>query len=199
MEVPFSNVDKIRQEAENDQICQKIENGWPKNQKMVDKMVVPYFKVKNDLTILNNVILKGNQILVPSSLRRTILNAMHEGHMGIQRCQSLARQTVYWPNMYNDVSNVVNNCEICLKYRNSNSRSEIMPHEFNSIPWFKLGSDIFEFKGQQYLMVIGYSSAHVIIKLKSIYARNGIPQIFISDNGPPYKSREFRNFCFYGS
>ncbi|XP_037930424.1 uncharacterized protein K02A2.6-like [Teleopsis dalmanni] len=42
---------------------------------------------------------------------------------------------------------------------------------------------------------MGYSSKHVITKLKSIYARHGIPKIFVSDNGPPYNSKEFNQFC----
>ena len=76
-------------------ILMYIKNGWPKNQKLVDREVAPYFKVKNDLTILDGLVLKGNQILIPGCLRRDILNALHEGHMGIQICQSLARKTVY--------------------------------------------------------------------------------------------------------
>ncbi|XP_037929495.1 uncharacterized protein K02A2.6-like [Teleopsis dalmanni] len=42
---------------------------------------------------------------------------------------------------------------------------------------------------------MGYSSKHVITKLKSIYARHGIPKPFVSDNGPPYNSKEFNQFC----
>ena len=186
-----------------------IQNGWPKNQKLVDKEIIPYFKVKEKLKIVDNLILKGDQILIPSMLRRKILNILHEGHMGIQRCRNLARQTVYWPNIYNDIANIVNNCEICLKFRNSNPKMEMIPHEIYNTPWFKVGSDMFEFNKRQYLIVVdyftkyfeiellehGYSSANVIMKFKSIFARHGIPQILITDNGPPYSSKDFNKFC----
>ncbi|KAI8126889.1 hypothetical protein CVS40_3384 [Lucilia cuprina] len=85
----------------------------------------------------------------------------------------------------------------------------MIPHEVYDIPWFKVGSDIFEFNKKQYLIVVdyyskfyeidllnnGYSSPHVITKLKSIFARYEIPKVFISDNGPPYNSKEFQQFC----
>lgn len=41
----------------------------------------------------------------------------------------------------------------------------------------------------------GYNSKNVITKLKSLFARHGIPNIFVSDNGPPFSSKEFKVFC----
>ena len=62
-------------------------------------------------------------------------------------------------------------------------------------------------KNSHYLLVIDYfsryievaklsseSSANVITHMKSIFARHGIPQEVISDNGPQYSSREFAKF-----
>ena len=41
----------------------------------------------------------------------------------------------------------------------------------------------------------GESSANVIKHLKSIFARHGIPQEMVTDNGPQYSSREFSKFA----
>lgn len=84
-----------------------------------------------------------------------------------------------------------------------------MPHEIIDLPWYKVGCDLFEFQSKTYVLVVdnyskyleiellsnGYSSPQVITKLKSIFARHGIPSLFISDNGPPFNSREFSLFC----
>jgi hypothetical protein len=68
-----------------------------------------------------------------------------------------------------------------------------MCSEFPNRPWEKVASDLFEHNKQSYLLVVDYysryieiarlhstSSNAVINHLKSIFARHGIPQTFIS-------------------
>ena len=72
----------------------------------------------------------------------------------------------------------------------------------------EVASDLFVWNGVHYLLVIDYfsryveiaklsgeSSANVIKHLKSIFARHGIPQELVTDNGPQYSSREFSKFA----
>ena len=74
--------------------------------------------------------------------------------------------------------------------------------EFPELPWQKLGTDLFTWKGFNYLLVINYysryieiaklhstSSISVINYLSSIFGQHSIP------NGPQYKSIEFSNFA----
>ncbi|RXN07244.1 sec1 family domain-containing 2-like protein [Labeo rohita] len=39
------------------------------------------------------------------------------------------------------------------------------------------------------------TAATVISKLKVIFARHGIPEKFVSDNGPQYRGKEFEDFA----
>jgi transposase InsO family protein len=39
------------------------------------------------------------------------------------------------------------------------------------------------------------TTAEVVTHLKSIFARHGIPEILVSDNGPQYSSRDFAEFA----
>ena len=82
----------------------------------------------------------------------------------------------------------------------------MMCSEFPNRPWEKVASDLFEHNKQSYLLVDYYSryieiarlhstnSNAVINHLKSIFARHGIPQTFISDNGQQYCGNSFRGF-----
>lgn len=76
-----------------------------------------------------------------------------------------------------------------------------------SRPWAKVGTDLFSFHNKDYLLTVDYysnfwemdflpdtKSITVIRKLKSHFARQGIPDLVISDNGPQYASREFERF-----
>ena len=87
------------------------------------------------------------------------------------------------------------------------------PQPFNSTPLpilqrQKVGSDLFEWQQFNYLLVVDYYSrcieiarlnrtttAKVITHLKSIFARDGIPETLVSDNGPQYSSQEFSEFA----
>uniref|UniRef100_A0A1A8I9B9 Integrase catalytic domain-containing protein n=1 Tax=Nothobranchius kuhntae TaxID=321403 RepID=A0A1A8I9B9_NOTKU len=75
-------------------------------------------------------------------------------------------------------------------------------------PWHKVGTDLFHLDGRHYLLVIDYysnypevvvlpniSAVTVISSLKSIFARQGIPHVVYSDNGPCYSCQEFHEFA----
>ena len=71
-----------------------------------------------------------------------------------------------------------------------------------------MGLDLFELKGKHYLVTADYysdffevdhlkniSSVHVIRMIKSHFARHGIPEQVITDNGPQFLSRNFQIFA----
>ena len=75
-------------------------------------------------------------------------------------------------------------------------------------PWEKIGTDLFHFRGREYLLMIDYYSNYpemalltsttatgVVKHMKSSFARHGIPGTVVSDNGPQYASQEFKQFA----
>ena len=71
-----------------------------------------------------------------------------------------------------------------------------------------VGTDLFGWKGEQYLVIVDYysryleiaklsstTSSAVITVLKSVFARHGIPEVVRSDNGPQCTSKEFSQFA----
>ena len=51
------------------------------------------------LTIEDGLILKGMRIVIPDKKREEILKQIHEGHLGLNKCQMRAKETVYWPGI----------------------------------------------------------------------------------------------------
>ena len=75
-------------------------------------------------------------------------------------------------------------------------------------PWEKVGTDLFHWNGQEYVIIVDYksnypemallssaTSENVITHLKSVFARHGIPKVVVSDNGPQYASDCFVKFA----
>ena len=53
-------------------------------------------------------------------MRDQFLNELHTGHLGITKCIELAKQTMYWPGINNDIEQFMATCQPCLKYAASN-------------------------------------------------------------------------------
>ncbi|CAK1597865.1 unnamed protein product [Parnassius mnemosyne] len=157
--------------------------------------------------MVDDVIFRDNVVLVPRSLRTDMLNIVHEGHLGIDRCKRRARQVIFWPGMSRDIEMYVKRCAVCRESSNAPTKEPMIPVEIPDLPWFKVGSDLFEYRKKYYLILVHYYSSFVEVKklenitsqvvirsMKEIFSRHGIPEILISDNGTQYSSREFKQF-----
>jgi len=60
--------------------------------------------------------------------------------------------------MPSQIWNVVSPCVTCKTHQKSNQKEPLIP---DSIPWSKLGVDIFELQGKQYLVIVDYYSAFI--------------------------------------
>ena len=141
------------------------------------------------------------------ALQQQTLKKIHEGHQGIQRCRIRARNSVWWPEMSQQIQEFVKKCAICAKESRANLQPMIAT-QLPDYPWQRVGTDLFQLKGSTYIIVIDYfsrypeviklkgtTSGHVIDALKAVFSRHGIPETVVSDNGPQYSSQEFTDFA----
>lgn len=103
------------------------------------------------------------------------------------------------------IEELVSQCATCKEYQNS---KPLLAHPVPDRPWEKVGTDLFQFRGCDFLMCVDYfskfpkivklkntTSRSVIVALKSIFSRHRICDSLISDNGPQYASAEFKDFA----
>ena len=145
--------------------------------------------------------------MIPTSLRAQYLKDLYAGHLE-QKTLLRARETVFWPGISDDVRNAVKLCDICMKYKPAQQNEPLVPHLVNSLPWSKLGVDIFEHRYYHYLLVADYFSkfpvvkeltnqtvGHVIRLLKTTFSEYGVPATVYTDQGTQFVSQEFKQFA----
>lgn len=162
-----------------------------------------YFSFQDELSTQDGLVFKGERVVIPETLRADITRRIHSSHLGIEECLRRARECIYWPGMNEHIKT----CEICRSLDRRQKKETLQPHEITDRPWAKVGTDLFSFEGRDYLTTVhNFSyfyeidyipdtrSSKVIRKLKARFAKQGILDVVISDNGPQYSSTGFRKF-----
>ncbi|CAK1587161.1 unnamed protein product [Parnassius mnemosyne] len=211
VEASMDMLQRIKKETHNDPVMialgEYYQKGWPFNKKQVSELVKPYWNVHNELHMIRGVLFRNNRIVIPLSLRKEMLRRIHEGHLGVEKCQRRARDVMWWPGMSADITCVVQGCDTCQRHQAAAPRQPLAPHPVPTLPWEHLAADIFEFGGKQYLLIVDYYSKFVEISLltnlqsktvinvmKGIFSRFGIPKKIVTDNGTQFTSDDFKIF-----
>ena len=189
-------------------LSQVIRAGWPTKTSMVPTSAQPFFKYRDEMTLQNGLIFKGTKIVVPESLHRCMLEETHKSHQGLQACLRRAREVFFWPRMSAQLKDLIDKCSICQSVKPEQASEPLQPHPVPDRPWQRVATDLFTFENRNYLVLVDYysnfieldyladtSSQTVIHKLKMHFARHGVPDYVVSDNGPQYTSSEFRRFA----
>ena len=167
-----------------------------------------YHRIKQELSIAGQLVLRGNRIVMPKDLRKRTLHLAHEGHQGIVRTKQRLREKVWWPGIDKDVERLVSSCRAC-QLVGSKPKPEPVTHTvLPEGPWEDLAIDLCDIpSGHHLLVVVDYysrwqevvvltkaTSSTVIEGLESIFASHGLPKRIVSDNGAQFTSQEFQDY-----
>ena len=183
-----------------------INTGFPCDKKNLLTDLQEFWNHRDTLSIKSGLITCGNRIIVPYEMRAKMLQYIHEGHQGKERCLLWARNTVFWPKMYKmyDVQELIERCIIFQGYGKSQSIIGTT-QELPPFPWHTLATDIFYWKRMDFLIVTDVFSKYFLVRklanstpsavcaeIATIVTKSGLPHIIRSDNGPCYNSKEFQ-------
>ncbi|CAB4002906.1 Transposon Ty3-G Gag-Pol poly [Paramuricea clavata] len=184
-----------------------ILEGWPKEKRAVDPSIKHYWDFSETLSIYDDIIFKGEKVVIPASMINTILNSVHSGHRGAEACKRRAREAVYWPTMTKDIQDHVEKCKPCNEAKPQHQKEPLLVQSPPTRPWQHIATDLFELDKQIYLLTAdAYSgwfeidhlqdikATTIIKKIKMHISRYGIPDKLMSDNGPQYDNHHFKKF-----
>ena len=156
----------------------------------------------------NGLVTFENRIVIPTSCRADVLQRLHGSHQGLAACRARARESVWWPNIGQDLKSLVLKCAHRRLHRPSQRHEPLQSTKLPDRPWARLAADLFDYKGRQYLVLVDYynrwleieqlvstTSPAVCNKLMEIFASRGFPDELKTDNGPQFASQAFQSFA----
>ncbi|XP_059097969.1 uncharacterized protein K02A2.6-like [Tigriopus californicus] len=162
-----------------------------------------FTKMREELMINGDLVLRNCWIVIPPTAVKGVLRHLHSLHQGTEKTKRLARQTVFWPGLTNDIATTIQTCTKCQYYWPSAIAEPLVQDTVSTIE--KVTSDLFMFGSHHYLVYAdrysGYpllsrfssspSSSDLIKEFRFYFSLMGTPNILRSDNGPQYRSSLF--------
>ena len=62
-----------------------VTNGWSTNKNDINPTTMPYFNIRDEISVANGLVSKGDRIIVPLSMRKDMKQISHSGHQGIEK------------------------------------------------------------------------------------------------------------------
>ncbi|XP_040071826.1 uncharacterized protein K02A2.6-like [Ixodes scapularis] len=204
--------EKIRHATLRDDTLQKltivIRTGWPQERHNIEPEVRMYFLFRPELDLEDDILYKGQRLVIPKALRGEMKEKLHSSHMGIESTLRRARDSIFWLSMNAEIKDHISACNVCQKHAPAQQRETLEPHPRPDFPWERVGCNIQEHYSKHFLITVDYysnfwevdqlsslTSAHVIRRLKAHFARHGIPSVLITNNGSQFACEAFNKFA----
>lgn len=157
-----------------------------------------------------NLLMRGDRLIVPEALRSRVLELAHESHPGIVSMKRRLRQKVWWPGVDKEVEKLVKSCKACTIVAALDPPEPLQSTRMPERPWVDLAADFVGPlpSGENLLVIVDYFTRFIeVIVMKQItasltvkafhetFCRFGMPKTLRTDNGPQFKSNEFKTFC----
>ena len=199
-------LDRLRKSTAQDnqltRLSHYINTGFPREKKNLPTDLQEYWNYRDTLSIENGLLTCGSRIIVPQEMRAEMLQYIHDGHQGKERCLLRARNTVFWPKIVYDIQELIERCIICQEHGKSQPITGIT-QELPPFPWHTLATDILYWKRMDFLIVADVFSKYFLVRklanstsaavcAATIVTELGLPHIIRSDNGPCYNSKQFQ-------
>uniref|UniRef100_A0A1A8D4D5 Gypsy retrotransposon integrase-like protein 1 n=1 Tax=Nothobranchius kadleci TaxID=1051664 RepID=A0A1A8D4D5_NOTKA len=162
-----------------------------------------------------------NTLFVPPSVRSKVIHWGHTArfsvHPGVSRTVALIRRTFWWPTMFKDTKEYIAACQTCARNKTSNQSPSglLNPLHVPSRPWSHIAMDFVTglppSRGFSVIMTVvdRFSKACHLIPLKAlpsaaesaallvkhVFRLHGIPFEILSDRGPQFISRVWKDFA----
>ena len=122
-------VEETKRDQSLQKLAQVVRTSRPEHRAQLEAEVRVYFDAQEEISEVDGILFKGERVIIPESMRKEMLQIVHESHMGMVRCKQLARDIMYWPGMNAQIEDIVSKCHICQTHRNQQPKEPMKPSE----------------------------------------------------------------------
>ena len=204
---------EVRKETDRDgnlqQLAKYIMSEFPDNPRQLEEELLPYYKLRHDLSITDRVVAYKGRIIIPTALRQQTLANIHGAHQGTTGMMARADDAVFWPGISQDIIRSRSSCITCDRIAPSNPSCPPTAPPCPDYPFQLQAGDYFAESGHTYLALVdrfsGWLSLYycgpeelgsksLVEKLKIHFSTFGIPDEFSSDGAKVFVSEETEQF-----
>lgn len=171
--------------------------------------VAEFSRFKADLFFVDNLLLRGCRVVVPTKLHTKAMRVAHRSHPGMSTTKHLLRKFVWWLGMDRMIEEFIKTCTTCIRLSANNPPEPMLMSDFPKGPWQNLAIDFWSGSetDPKVLVVADYYSKAIktkimrdttseatILALEELFDELGWPQSIKHDNGPQLISDMFRGW-----
>ena len=80
-------------------VMRSVLDGWSGTTNECAEPACTYFTYREELTIIDGLLAKGNHIVIPTNMHHDCLETLHVSHLGVNKTLMRAHTSVFWPGM----------------------------------------------------------------------------------------------------
>ena len=174
------------------------------------KALTRYQQVFPELTVVDGMVLRGEQLVIPGELQPIVVQLAHEGHLGYDKTISTLRESNWFPGMGDMVRKYVETCLACQADNPSTDQEPLKPTKLPDRPWQYIHADYKGPIGKKYYLhtFIDQYTKYPVVEvctstsweqmepmMENALGLFGNVEMVTSDGGPPYDSKEFKRMA----
>ena len=183
-----------------------LRGGWSNSAR---KRFPDLYSKRSDLVLhADGVIVFKERVLIPPTCRLKVLQHLHLGHLGRDKMTSLARLLCWWPTLSMDIASFAKDCTACRVSKTSTHPCWTpWPITFRPMQrihadycgpfldrfWILVVQDAFS-KFPEVFITTSASADFTKKALKKLFAREGIAQVLVSDNGTHFTAQHLQTW-----
>ena len=130
-----------------------IQDGFPERWR-TSPLTAPFWQYRHSLHVTDRVVIYNDRVVIPSSLRPSVLDILHSAHQGTSTMGLRARSIIFWPGITTDIERRRQSCSDCAKNAPSQPPLPTPPSTPPATPFEQAYDDFFDCVGQHYLVLV---------------------------------------------